>query len=150
MPSSRPMNLNRGMVPGEFGARDPVDEPLRLLKDGLYEDALKEASGLLNRDLPKLSKSSLHFIVGASNKALGNSDKSIFHLLEGYAILAEENQPAMIGAFHDEISRILYDEGKFNAALFFINMAIENFTMLGNPEMKDSCEKLRESILWNL
>ena len=105
---------------------------------------------MLQQDLPKLSKSSLHFIVGASNKELGNSDKSIFHFLEGYAILAEENKPAMMGHFQDEISRILYDEGKFNAALFFINMAIENFTIADNLEMKNSCEKLRESILWNL
>ena len=144
------MNLTSGMGSDDSKAKDPVDEPLKLLKDGLYEDALKEATGMLHRDLPKLSKSSLQFIIGSSQNELGNSNQAVLHLLEGYAILVEENQPAMMGHFQDEISRILYHEGKFNAALFFINMAIDNFTLASNSEMKDSCEKLRESILWNL
>lgn len=144
------MTLTLCVNPDAFNDTDPLNQALKYLNDGLYEEALVEATTLLEQDLPKLSKSSLQFILGASNKELGNPDLAIFHYLEGYAIIAKENHPAMLGNFQDKISRILFDAKSFNASLFFIQMAIANFEIAGNDQMKESSLALQEQLLFLL
>ena len=126
---------------------DPLTPVLRLLNEGLYQDALREASILLDQDLPQISKASLRFIIGASNNELGNNEQAVMNFLEGYAIISRENEPAMMGHFQDELARLFFKSGKLNAALFFIDMAIPNFELAGNQEMSDSCFKFREELL---
>jgi hypothetical protein len=54
----------------------------------------------------------------------------------------------LIAHVQDELARAQFNLKNFNSALFFIQMAISNFELGGNAEMKASCEALREEILW--
>jgi hypothetical protein len=59
------------------------------------------------------------------------------------------SEPSLIGHVQDEIARIQVNLKFYTSALFFIEMAISNFDLGGNAEMKASCEALREEILWH-
>ena len=144
------MNLTLGVNPVSSENSDPLDQALKFLNEGLYEEALNEATRLLKQDLPKLSKSSLQFILGASKNELGRPNEAILNFLEGSAIINGENQPAMLGHFQDELARILFKSRNLNASLSFIELAISNFELAGNAEMVDSCKKLKEALLWEL
>jgi hypothetical protein len=144
------MTLTLGMYTDASEAPDPLDHALKLLNDGLFEEALNEATNLLKQDLPEVSKGSLQFILGASTNKMGKPEFAIFHFLEGYAIIANEDQPALMGHFQDELARILFETRNPNASLFFTEMAISNFGIAGNAEMVDSCTKLKEELLRSL
>lgn len=138
------------MSANDSQAQDPVDQAFKFLNEERFEDALKAATSLSKLELPNLSKGSLQFVLGSSNNSLGNSDQAILQFLEGFAIIVNENQPALLGHFQDEIARILFERGMFNASLLFTEMAISNFELAGNDQMKDSCISLREELLFSL
>lgn len=127
-----------------------LNEAMAVFGEGKFDEAINLAKNLSNLSLTNLQRANTFFIYACASKEMGKINDGLLNLLEGHALLENENQPELIAHFEDEIARILYNEEKFNAALFFINSAIENFRIAHNPVMKDSCEKLRESILWNL
>lgn len=126
---------------------ESLDQALSLLKKGHFGEALKVAQSITDIDLPQISKGSLKFVLGASNNELGNSELAILNLLEGYALISRENQPAMLGHFQDELARVLHKTGNLNASLFFIEMAISNFKLDGYADMVASCQKLKDELL---
>lgn len=134
----------------ETEPRGPLDNALSLLNAARYEESLKEAKRILHQELPQNSKGTLHFVIGSSYKGLGEINQAMIHFLEGYAIIAQVNQPAILGHFQDEIARILFDAKAHNASLFFIQMAIDNFEIAGVNEMKESCLALQEELLFLL
>jgi hypothetical protein len=69
-------------------------------------------------------------------------------LLESH-VTFPSSEPSLIGHVQDEIARIQTNLKFYTSALFFIEMAISNFELGGNAEMKASCEALREEILWH-
>lgn len=129
---------------------DPLSKALEALNNGEYEAALMEAERLQNQNLSIVSKGSLYFILGAANNELGKSNLAILNFLEGLAIIANENQPALMGHFQDEIARILFKTNKLNASQFFLQMAISNFENAGSIDMVASCKKLQDELLSSL
>ncbi len=81
-------------------------------------------------------------------KELGDYKDALPYLLESHTTFPT-TEPLLIGHVQDEIARIQFNLKFYTSALFFTEMAIANFELGGNAEMKASCEALREEILWH-
>lgn len=112
-----------------------------------FEVALSEAQNLLKQPLAPLDSATCLYVIGCAKKELGEIAGALPFLLEAHATFTT-TEPLLIGHVQDEIARIQFNLKFFNSALFFIEMAISNFEVGGNAEMKASCEALREEILW--
>jgi hypothetical protein len=107
---------------------------------------LTKAQGLLNKNLPPLDIASCLYTIGCAKKELGEDKDALPFLLESHATFPA-TEPLLIGHVQDEIARIQFNLKFYTSALFFTEMAIANFDLGGNAEMKASCEALREEIL---
>ncbi len=125
---------------------DSVDSLIELMEAGKYEDAMNEAQKFLKEDLPALDLASCLYTIGCAKKELGDSEGATSFLLESLSTFPS-SEPLLIGHVQDELARIQFDLKFYNSALFFAEMAIGNFVLGGNAEMKASCEAVREEIL---
>ena len=112
-----------------------------------FDAALSEAQNLLKRPLAQLDAATCLYTIGCVKKELGDIAGALPFLLEAHATFPT-TEPLLIGHVQDEIARIQLNLKFYTSALFFIEMAISNFDLGGNAEMKASCEALREEILW--
>jgi len=124
-----------------------VNSLLEMMGAGKFEDAVIQAQKLLNEDLPPLDSASCLYTIGCAKKELGDAEGALPFLLESLSTFPT-SEPLLIGHVQDELARIQVHLKCYNSALFFIEMAISNFELGGNAEMKASCEALREEILW--
>lgn len=127
---------------------ESMNSLLALMGEEKFEVALSEAQNLLKRPLAPLDTATCFYIVGCAKKELGDAEGAVPFLLEAHATFPP-TEPLPIGHVQDEIARIHFDLKLYASALFFTEMAISNFELGGNAEMKASCEALREEILWN-
>ena len=88
-----------------------------------------------------------YFLFGCALNELGENSGALENLLEAVTVFPIF-QPLLVAHAQDELARMQYSNGFMSSALFFIEMAIANFELGGNTAMKESCEKLREAILW--
>jgi tetratricopeptide (TPR) repeat protein len=123
------------------------------LSSGQFQEVLDEASQLLPQANTRLHRASCHFLIGAALNELGNSDAALSHFLEA-TLTYPTDQPFLVGHAQLEVSEIQNEKGLNESALFFIDMAISNFSlkqeMTGTAEVKDECKNLREKILKEL
>ena len=124
-----------------------VNSLIELMGAGKYEDAINEAQKLLKDDLSQIDLASCLYAFGCAKKELGDAEGALPLLLESISTFPT-SEPLLIGHVQDELARIQFHFKCYNSALFFIEMAISNFELGGNAEMKASCEALREEILW--
>jgi tetratricopeptide (TPR) repeat protein len=120
---------------------------LGLLTEGKYEESLLEAEKFLSRNPSKLDSAVCLFTIGSANHELGDEKSSLPFLLEALSTFPT-TETLLIAHVQDELARVQFKLKNFNSALFFIEMAISNFELGGNAEMKTSCEALREEIHW--
>jgi tetratricopeptide (TPR) repeat protein len=120
---------------------------------GQFQEVLDEASQLLLKAKTKLHRATCHFLIGAALNELGNSDQALPHFLEA-TLTYPTDQPFLVGHAQLEISEMQNEQGHNESALFFIDMAISNFSLIqemaGTPEVKEECKNLREKILKEL
>jgi hypothetical protein len=126
---------------------ESVSSLIEMLAAEKYEDVITQAQRLLGLDLSPLDFASCLYTIGCAKKELGNVENALPFLLESHAVFPA-TEPLLIGHVQDEIARIQFKLKFCTSALFFIEMAISNFELGGNAEMKASCEALREEILW--
>ena len=123
------------------------------LSSGHYQEVLDEALLLLPNADTKTHRGACHFLIGAAHNELGNSDKALPHFLEA-TLTYPTDQPFLVGHAQLEVSEIQNEKGLNESALFFIDMAISNFSlkqeMTGTAEVKEECKNLREKILKEL
>ena len=121
---------------------------MAMMSMGNFESAVTEAEKLLKGDLPPLAIASCLYTIGCAKNELGDMAGALPFLLEAHATFPT-TEPLLIGHVQDEIARIQSNLKFYTSALFFTEMAIDNFELGGNAEMKASCEALREEILWH-
>ena len=126
---------------------ESVSSLLALLGEKKFEVALSEAQKLLAQPLAPLDAATCLYIIGCTKKELGDDKDALPFLLESHTTFPP-TEPLLIGHVQDEIARIQLSLKFYASALFFIEMAISNFELGGNAEMKASCQAIREEILW--
>ena len=118
-----------------------------------YQEVLDEASQLLPKAKTRLHRAACHFLIGAALNELGNSGQALPHFLEA-TLTYPTDQPFLVGHAQLEVSEIQNEKGLNESALFFIDMAISNFDLIGEisgtAEVKKDCNNLREKILKEL
>jgi len=125
-----------------------VNSLMELIGAGKYKDAMIEAEKFLKEDLSPLDLASCLYTIGCAKKELGDAEGAISFLLESLSTFPS-SEPLLIGHVQDELARVQFHLKFYNSALFFVEMAISNFELGGNTEMRASCEALREQILWD-
>ena len=125
-----------------------VNSLLEMMGAGKFADAMVQAQKLLNEDLPPLDSASCLYAIGCAKKELGDAADALPFLLESLSTFPT-SEPLLIGHVQDELARVQFHLKFYNSALFFVEMAIGNFELGGNVEMKASCEAFREEILWH-
>ena len=130
-----------------------LDIIMSKLSSGNYQQVLDEASQLLPKAKTRLHRAACHFLIGAALNELGDSDKALPHFLEA-TLTYPTDQPFLVGHAQLEVSEIQNERGLNESALFFIDMAISNFDLIGEisgtAEVKKDCNNLREKILKEL
>ena len=130
-----------------------LDIIMSKLSSGNYQQVIDEASQLLPRAKTRLHRAACHFLIGAALNELGNSDEALPHFLEA-TLTYPTDQPFLVGHAQLEVSEIQNEKGLNESALFFIDMAISNFDLIGEisgtAEVKKDCNNLREKILKEL
>jgi hypothetical protein len=127
---------------------DSINSLMKLIGFGRFEEAIFKAQQLLKEDLPVLERATCHYTIGCAKSELGEIEAALPFLLESLALFPP-TETLLIGHTQDELARIQFDLNFYSSALFFIAMAITNFELGGNSEMRASCEALREEILRN-
>ena len=126
---------------------DPVSPLLQLMAEGKFEETIIEAQKLLGGNPSPLDSGSFLFLIGCAKSELDDEIGAIPFFLEALSTFPT-TEYLLIAHVQDELARVQFKLKNFNSALFFIEMAISNFDLGGNTEMKTSCEALREEILW--
>ncbi len=121
--------------------------PADKLAAGDFEAALTGARLILNSTSSDVERGQAHFVIGCALNELGDSSSALKHLLEAVTLFPT-SEPLLVAHAQDELARLQFKNGLQSSALFFIEMAISNFELGGNIEMKKSCEEIREAILW--
>jgi tetratricopeptide (TPR) repeat protein len=124
-----------------------VTSLLGLLTEDKYEESLLEAEKFLSHNPSKIDSAVCLFTIGSAKHELGDEKSSLPFLLEALSTFPT-TETLLIAHVQDELARVQFKLKNLNSALFFIEMAISNFELGGNAEMKASCEALREEILW--
>jgi|688.fasta_scaffold106493_2 hypothetical protein len=123
-----------------------IDVAMSHLQSSNFQDAINEAVRILEQRPPRITIGACHWIIGCAMRELGRTASALTHLLEATTILSDENSAELVGHAQSELSRTLYELNSFNAAQFFIRMAILNFESLGLVEMSENCKKFEKSI----
>ena len=122
---------------------------MTMMSEGKFESAIIEAQELLKGDLPPLDIASCLYTIGCAKREIGESTNAIPYLLEALSTFPV-SEHLLIGHVQDELARVQLGLDNHNSALSFVEMAISNFDLGMNAEMRASCEALREEILWHL
>ena len=126
---------------------DSLSLLMQLLDEGKYEETIIEAQKLLGDNPSLLDSGSYLFSIGCAKSELDDGIGAIPFFLEALSTFPK-TESLLIAHVQDELARVQFNLKFLNSALFFIEMAISNFDLGGNAEMKASCEALREEILW--
>jgi|688.fasta_scaffold1408693_1 tetratricopeptide (TPR) repeat protein len=126
---------------------DPLNSLMQLMAEGKFEETIIEAQRLLDESPSLLDTGSYLYSIGCAKSELDDVIGAIPFFLEALSTLPT-TETLLIAHVQDELARAQFNLKNFNSALFFIQMAISNFELGGNAEMKASCEALREEILW--
>ena len=126
---------------------DPLSSLMQLMAEGKFEETIIEAQKLLGRNPSSLDSGSFLYSIGCAKSELDDGIGAIPFFLEALSTFPT-TESLLIAHVQDELARVQFNLMNFNSALFFIEMAISNFELGGNAEMKASCEALREEILW--
>ena len=124
---------------------DPVNPLMQLMAEGKFEETIIEAQKLLGGHPSLLDSGSFLFTIGCAKSELDDGIGAIPFFLEALSTFPT-TESLLIAHVQDELARVQFSLKNFNSALFFIEMAISNFDLGGNTEMKTSCEALREEI----
>jgi tetratricopeptide (TPR) repeat protein len=125
---------------------DSINSLMVLMSTGRFEEASLKAQQLLKLNPPVLEKAACHYTIGCAKGELGEKEAALPFLLEALELFPS-TETLLIGHTQDELARIQFKLKFYTSALFFIEMAISNFELGGNAEMKASCDDLREEIL---
>ena len=117
--------------------------------NGHFEEVIVEANDLLSKNASTLDGATCHYLIGCALNELGKQDAALASLLEALNTFPN-TEIRLIAHAQDEISRILAGKGFRNSALFFCEMAIRNFDLTGNSEMKAASDALKDELLWGL
>lgn len=120
-----------------------------LMAKGRYEESLFEAKKILSGNPIKLDSAACLFTIGSAKHELGDKESAIPYLLESLSTMPAD-EPLLVAHVQDELARVQFELKFHRSALFFVEMAISNFELGGNTEMKASCEALRDEILGHL
>jgi len=123
-----------------------VNSLMGLMGSGKFGEAIFAAQKLLEEAQSPLDIATCLYTIGCAKNALGDTAGALPFLLESLSTFPT-SEPLLIGHVQDELARIQVHFKCFHSALFFVEMAISNFELGGNPEMKASCDDLREEIL---
>jgi tetratricopeptide (TPR) repeat protein len=129
-----------------------MDQQMELLLDLMEQEKYKESVSLAHKILQgnptQLDAATCLYTIGYAKRELGEGDSALPFLLEAVTTFPT-TEPALIANAQAEVARFQFASKHFKSALFFIEMAIDNFTTTGLREMKVSCESLRKEILGN-
>ena len=126
---------------------DPLNSLMQLMAEEKFEAAIVEAQRLIHESPPPLDTGSYLYTIGCAKSELDDGIGAIPYFLEALSTFPT-TESLLIAHVQDELARVQFHLQNFNSALFFIEIAISNFELGGNAEMKASCEALREEILW--
>jgi tetratricopeptide (TPR) repeat protein len=126
---------------------DPVSALMQLMAEGKFEETIIEAQKLLGGNPSLLDSGSFLYSIGCAKSELDDVIGAIPFFLEALSTFPN-TESLLIAHVQNELARVQLKLKNFNSALFFIEMAISNFELGGNAEMKASCDALREEILW--
>jgi hypothetical protein len=124
----------------------PLSSLMGLMAEGKFEETIIEAQKLLGGNPSLLDSGSFLYSIGCAKSELDDGIGAIPFFLEALSTFPT-TESLLIAHVQDELARVQFNLMNFNSALFFIEMAIGNFELGGNVEMKASCEVLREEIL---
>ena len=120
---------------------------MQLMAQEKFEETIIEAQKLLGESPSMLDAGSYLYSIGCAKSELDDGIGAIPFFLEALSTFPT-TETLLIAHVQDELARVQFNLKNFNSALFFAEMAISNFELGGNAEMKASCETLREEILW--
>jgi hypothetical protein len=120
---------------------------MNMFVKGEFADVIVLANEQLSKSTTPIDVAGCYYFIGCSLSEVGQKDSGLCMLLEALNTFPP-SEVRLIAHTQDEISRILHSKNLTNSALFFCKMAIENFELCGNFEMKASAESLREALLW--
>jgi hypothetical protein len=121
---------------------------LSLMEEVKYQESVTLALQILEGSPTQLDAATCLYTIGYAKRELGEGDTALPFLIEAVTTFPA-NEVELIANAQSEVARFQFVNKHFNSALFFIEMAIENFRATGLDDMKASCETLREEILWN-
>lgn len=127
---------------------ESVDSLMEMMSMGRFGDVIIGAQKLLKDDLAPLDLATCLYIIGCAKRELGEVEHALPFLLESLSTFPQ-TESLLIGHVQDELARVQFSLKCNASALHFIELAISNFELGANPEMRASCESLREEILWN-
>ena len=119
---------------------------LGLMEEEKYEESIALAHKILATNPSQLDAASCLYTIGYAKSELGEGDSALPFLLEAVTTFPT-TEAELVANAQSEVARFQFASKHFNSALFFVQMAIDNFAATGNDEMKASCESLRELIL---
>ena len=125
-----------------------LDLLLDLMEEEKYQESIKLAHQILEGKPTQLDAATCLYTIGYATRELGEGDCSLPFLLEAVTTFPP-TEVELIANAQAEVARFQFASEHFNSALFFVEMAIDNFAATGTAEMKASCEALREEILRN-
>ena len=135
------------------GIQSDIERLTAELSSGKFQEVLDRVTLLLPLAKSRIQRGACHFLIGAALNEQGNSDQALPHFLEA-TLTYPTDQPFLVGHAQLEISEMQNEQGHNESALFFIDMAISNFSLIqemaGTPEVKEECKNLREKILKEL
>ena len=126
---------------------DQLNSLMQLMAEEKFEETIIDAQKLLGKSPSILDAASCLYLIGSAKSELEDRIGAIPFFLEALATFPT-TESLLIAHVQDELARVQFSLRNFRSALFFIDMAISNFELGGNVDMKVSCETLREEILW--
>jgi tetratricopeptide (TPR) repeat protein len=121
---------------------------LQLMEQEKYQESESLARKILEGNPTQLNSATCLYTIGYAKREIGEGDSALPFLLEALTTFPN-TEVELVANAQAEIARFQFSSKHFNSALFFAEMAIDNFGATGNDKMRVSCESLREEILWN-
>ena len=115
------------------------------MKEEKYQESVSLAHLILDRSPTHLDAATCLYTIGYAKRVLGEVEGALPYLLEAVTRFPATDA-VLIAHTQDEIARCQFERKHIQSAIFFIEMAIDNFTAVGFIEMKDACETFREDI----
>ena len=126
---------------------DPqMDLLLNLMGQEKYQESVSLAHQILEGNPIQLDAATCLYTIGYAKRELGEGYTSLPFLLEAMTTVPT-SEAELIANAQAEIARFQLASKHLNSALFFIEMAIDNFEATGSEEMKASCKSLKEEII---